>query len=126
MANTPSSGRHQSFIGGFAWRVLVTLAAFLTILKPLIKLSDQIQKKSEILTNWRLLDAQLQELTLLVKEHKTYNDEIVNRFHILMETKIVIVQREPLESVDVKLSTKTFQQVNHELPCNTFFIPEEE
>lgn len=115
----------QNAVGGFIWKALVTVAAFLAILKPLIKLSDQIQQKSEILTSWRLFDDGLQNLTLVVKERRNYDEEMLNRFHTLMETKSTIVQREPLECIDEKLRTKCFQQVNQELPFDNFFVPEE-
>ena len=116
----------QNVVGGFIWKGLVTLAAFLAVLKPLIKLSDQIQQKSEILTSWRLLDDGLRNLMLQIKECGNYDKEMLNRFHTMLETKTAIIQREPLERIDEKLREKCFQQVCEELPSDNFFIPEEE
>jgi len=113
----------QNAVGGFIWKGLVTLAAFLAVLKPLIKLSDEIQHKSEILTSWRLLDDGLRNLMLQIKERSNYDEELLNRFHAMMETKTTIIQREPLERIDEKLRIKCFRQVCEELPVDDFFIP---
>ncbi len=114
----------QNLVGGFIWKALVTLAAFFAVLKPLIRLSDQIQQKSKVLTSWRLLDHGLQNLTLLVRERRNYDEEMLNRFHTLMDTKSTIIQDEPLECVDEKLRTKCYKKVLQELPVNSFFVPE--
>ena len=115
----------ETAVGGIVWKVLVSFAAFLAVLKPLVRLSDQVQKKSDILTSWRLLDDRLRQFTILLKEHRNYDNEMRNRFHALMETKASIVKSEPAESIHEKLRTKCFHQVNQELPVDIFFIPEE-
>ena len=115
----------ETVVGGVIWKVLVSVAAFLAVVKPLVRLSDQVQRKSDILTSWRLLDDALRQLTILIKENGKYDDEMRNRFHALMETKSAIIKYEPPEKIDEKLRTKCFQQVNHELPFGNFFVPEE-
>ena len=115
----------QTAVGGIIWKALVTLAAFLAVLKPLIKLSDQIQQKSEVLTSWRLLDDGLRQLTILVSQYGKYDDEMRHRFLTLMQTKTTIIQRELPENIDEKLRRRCFQQVNQELPSDNFFVPEE-
>lgn len=112
--------------GGYVWKALVTLAAFLAVLKPLLRLSDQVRHKSEVLTSWRLLDSSLQQLIILVRQKRKYDGEMISRFLTLMGTKGSIIEREPLESIDEKLNNKCFEQVNQELPADNFFIPEEE
>lgn len=115
----------ETVLGGYIWKALVTLAAFLAVLKPLVRLSDQVQHKSEVLTSWRLLDDSLQQLTILVRQNRKYDTEMRSRLLTLLETKSSIIQREPLESIDEKLRNKCFEQVNQELPADNFFIPEE-
>ena len=115
----------ETAVGGVIWKVLVSMAAFLAVVKPLFRLSDQVQKKSDILTSYRLLDDGLRQLTILLKERGKYDNEMRNRFHALMETKSAIIKSEPTESIDEKLRTRCFRQVNQELPAENFFIPEE-
>jgi hypothetical protein len=39
----------ETLVGGIIWKIIVTLAAFTAVVKPLIKLSDRIQEQSVIL-----------------------------------------------------------------------------
>jgi len=112
-------------VGGIIWKALVTAAAFLAVVKPLAKLADQVQRKSEVLAGWRLLDYGLRKLTVQISQYMKYNDEMRNRFLSLMDTKAVIVQAEPLESIDERLRRRCFDQVNKELPSENFFVPGE-
>jgi hypothetical protein len=115
----------ETAVGGIIWKALVTLAAFIAVVKPLVKFSDQIQQKSETLTSWRLLDDGLRQLIILVRQCRKYDEEMQNRFLTLIQTKSTIVQREPPESVDERLRRRCFEQVNQELPSDKFFVPEE-
>lgn len=115
----------ETAVGGIIWKALVTAAAFLAVVKPLAKLADQVQRKSEVLAGWRLLDYGLRKLTVQISQYMKYNDEMRNRFLSLMDTKAVIVQAEPLESIDERLRRRCFDQVNKELPSENFFVPGE-
>lgn len=115
----------ETAVGGIIWKILVSVAAFLVVIKPLVRFSDQVQKKSNILMSWRLLDDGLRQFTISLKESGKYDNGIRNRFHALMENKSTIVKNEPTERMDEKLRTKCFHQVNQELPVDIFFIPEE-
>jgi hypothetical protein len=116
----------QTTVGGIFWKALVTLAAFLSVLKPIVRFSDQIQQNCEILANWRSLDDGFQNLTTFVKERKIYDEEMQRSFHILMDSKSKIIQKEPKEAINQKLRRECFNQVNTELPANNFFVPEKQ
>ncbi len=49
----------QTFFGGYLWTVIGGVAAILSILKPILKLQDQISKKQELLASYRVLDHDL-------------------------------------------------------------------
>ena len=115
----------EAAIGGIIWKALATLAAILAVVKPLVKLSDQIQQKSKVLANWRLLDAGLEQLTLSVSQYRKYDDAMRSRFFTLMETKSTIIKEEPAEGIDQTLRKRCQEQVNQELPMDSFFIPED-
>jgi len=112
-------------VGGIVWKILVTIAAFLSVLKPLIKLSDQIQLKSEILTKWRLFEDALHQLIIEISQNKKYDEDIRNRFLTLMRSKSIIIRDEPSESVNLRLREECYEQVNLELPMDKFFVPED-
>lgn len=115
----------ETAVGGAIWKGLTTLAAFLAVIKPLIKLSDQLQKRSEVLTKWRLLDDGLQQLTLEISQYREYNEKMRDSLFRLMKTKSTIIKEEPIEDIDEELRKICFEQVNKELPADSFFVPEE-
>ncbi len=75
----------ETAAGGIIWKIIVSLAAVLVVVKPLVRFPDKVQKKSGILTSWRLLDDGLQQLTILIKESGKYDNEMRMRFLSLME-----------------------------------------
>lgn len=109
--------------GGIIWKIIVTSAAFIAIIKPLIKLSDQIQEQSAIHAAWRELDDELQKLSIRIRHRGEYDSELQNRFLSLMEVKSDIVKGETAEAIDEKLRQKCYEQVNLELPYDKFFVP---
>lgn len=111
--------------GGVIWKWILVIAASLAVIKPLVNLTGQIQQKSELIAHWRLHENDLYILSLLVKQHKSYDIEIQNRFISMMKAKTVIIQKEPTNEPNKKLQDKCYDQVNKELPFNDFFIPEE-
>ncbi len=114
----------ETAAGSIIWKALVTLAAFLAVLKPLIKLSDQIQKKSDLLVKWRVLHVQFRMLRMEIHSNRSYDDQLKAKFRSLLDTEMAIVKDEPLEAVNEKLRAECFQQVKRELPPESFFVPE--
>jgi len=113
----------ETLVGGIIWKIIITVAAFTAVVKPLIKLSERIQEQSIILAAWRELDDELHKLCILVTQCRKYDSELQNRFLSLMEKKSDISKRETAEAIDEKLRKKCFDRVNQELPCDKFFVP---
>ena len=86
--------------------ILVSIAAFLAVLKPLLKFTDKIEQQTQLLTRWRLLDSGLRNLMLSISQYRKYDDEMRNRFFTLMETKATIVQKEPPQTTNERLEEK--------------------
>ena len=115
----------QNAVGGYIWKALITVAAFLAVLKPLLKLSDQIQKTNEDLTSYAMLDYKLQLLITEITQYKKYDDPLRDRFLKLKESEGSIISKSPPESTDNKLIRECYEQVNRELPVDSFYIPED-
>ena len=115
----------ESPVGSVFWKVLITIASFFAVLKPLLKYADKIQQQTEVLTNWRLLDAELQKLVFSISQYRKYDDEMRNRFFKLLETKATIIQKEPIDAIDERNKTECQTLVEKQLPDNIFFVPEE-
>jgi ABC-type multidrug transport system fused ATPase/permease subunit len=115
-----------TLVGSVIWESIIVIAALFAIIKPFVNLSSRIQQQSEILNCWRTYEIDLYSLILQVKQNKSYNIEIQNRFISMMDIKKTIIHKEPLEDENKKLKNKCYYQVIEELPIDYFYIPEEE
>ena len=109
--------------GSIIWKIIITVAAVLSVIKPLVKLSDKIQLNTEVLTKWRALDADFQKLVISISQNKKYDKYIQSQFLKLMETKATI--QEPPDAPNNKLRDRCSKIVQQEIPEDRFFIPEE-
>jgi len=115
----------ESVAGGYAWKIIVTIAAFLAVLRPLWKIPDKIEKNSEILYSYRMLDHEFHKIKIKIEQYKEYGKQLRDEFMTLVDMKGNIARREPNQSIDQKLRRECRQQVNNELPSNAFYIPED-
>lgn len=115
----------ETAVGGYAWKSLGILVAFLAVLKPLLKLSDKIQTKCEMLTDYKALDHDFKKITISISQFKKYDESLRNQFLALLDKKGTIVKRHTDENIDQKLIEKCTEIVNRELPASNFYLPEE-
>jgi len=111
-------------IGALIWKGFAVVAAFISIIKPFLKLSDRIQKFEETLTGYRTLDNDLQSIVSKIKSEKTYNEKIKLEVEKAFDRKKAISTNEPEIRENHKLKTKCEAEVLQELPHNSFFVPE--
>jgi hypothetical protein len=111
-------------IGNIFWQILIAAAAVLSIAKPLLRLSDKIQEHAEVLTKWRVLDGEYQKLTILISQRRQYDKEMRDQFLRLLDIKTAI--KEPQEAINTGLRDICFNQVQQELPWDSFFVPEKQ
>ena len=115
----------ETAIGGYAWKVLGILVAFLAVLKPLLKLTAKIQAKSEILTDYRSLDHDFKKIIISISQYKKYDEKLRNQFIVLLDRTGEIIKKYTDEHINQKLRKRCTQIVNTELPVSNFYIPEE-
>lgn len=115
----------ENAIGGYAWKVIGLIAAFLAILKPIIKLGEKIQKKSEMLSAYRGLEHELQKIKILITQYNRYDDSLKKNFLAALDLKGELIEQYKEENIDPKLRSECEKIVNTELPSNSFFIPED-
>lgn len=114
-------------IGQYAWQVFGVISAILAIIKPILKLTDEIKKKSEIASAYRELDHDFLLLKILINQTKNYDESLKNEFKTLLKKKgeIVSKYKEDAGSPNRRLLNKCFEQVEIELPVCDFYIPKE-
>jgi hypothetical protein len=108
-------------IGSIFWQILIAIAAILSVIKPLVRLSDKIQEVAEVLTKWRVLDGEYQRLSILISQRRRYDREMREQFLKLLDIKTTI--KDPQEEINTKLSEECYKKVGEELPLDSFFIP---
>ena len=116
----------SSFVGGWVWKIIITIAAVFAVLKPVVKLTEKIEKRSEVLVSYRILDGEFQKLVMEIEQYNKYSASLRERFMALMNMKKDIASREPMDKIDKKLKSKCVEIVNKELPNEAFHIPEYE
>jgi ABC-type multidrug transport system fused ATPase/permease subunit len=115
----------ETSIGNVAWKAIGTLAAIMVVIVPILNISDRIKQKSELYSGWRLIDDGFNKLEISIREQDQYNDEMKKRFHQLLDMESDIKQKEGPETPSLKLRIKCQEQVNIELPAESFIVPEE-
>ncbi|MEX2387919.1 MAG: hypothetical protein WD534_08575 [Phycisphaeraceae bacterium] len=110
-------------IGLVLWRLVSAAAAICAVAHPFLKLDEKTQKYEALMTSYRLLAHEAASLVDRVRTENIYNDE-----HRLILDGIINKQRRLLELYPVaccneKLRNQCTDEVNRELPAESFFIP---
>lgn len=116
----------ENIIGGYVWKALGALAIFLAVGKPILNLTEKIKKKSELLGAYKELDHDFNKLKIRIAQNKKYDKLLKEEFNTLLEKKGNIISKYTDESPDYKLRKKCTEQVNIELPGDSFYIPKGE
>jgi len=115
----------ENAIGGYAWKIIGLIAAFLAILKPIVKLTEKIQHKSEVLSTYRGLEHELHKIKILITQYNKYDDSLKKQFLAALDLKGELIEKYTEENIDQKLRNECEKIVYTELPPNSFFIPED-
>ncbi len=115
----------QTVVGGYIWKAFGILAILLAVLKPLLKLTDKIQLKTEMLTDYRSLAHDFQKLTFSIKQNHKYDKALSNQFSVLVDKTGEIIRKHTDGNINQNLRRRCHQIVKNELPASIFFVPEE-
>ncbi len=115
----------ETSIGNIAWKIIGAIAAITVVIVPILNIANRIKQKSELYSSWCLIDDGFYKLEISIKEKKQYNDEMVKRFHQLLDIESDTKQKEGPEQPSLKMRIKYQELVNQELPAESFFIPED-
>jgi hypothetical protein len=112
----------ESLFGGYLWKIIGSITAILAILKPILKLSDRIVKKEELLLGYKTLHHDLEKIKILISQVQKYDDNLKKQFLDVLERKKELVQKN-IEPLNKKIRDKCQAEVINELPTNHFYIP---
>lgn len=110
-------------IGSEIWKILGIIAAFLAILRPLLKLTKKIKQFEEIITGYQALDHDLSVIKVSIEEKHNYDKSLQKDFKKALDRKKVLITKCPEQREYKKLINRCTLEVNQELPVDIFFIP---
>lgn len=112
--------------GAVAWRVLASIAAVVAVVKPFLKLNEKIKQMEVSLAGYTMLTHDLEEIRQAIFQEKRYGTHhlALLKKAIQREGALKITRFEARE--DEKVIAKCQQEVNKELPVQSFFIPMEQ
>jgi hypothetical protein len=111
--------------GKIAWTGLTILSALLAVIKPLVKLTDRIQRIDAVAVGYSLLDHDYHKLQIAISQDGKYTNEHQVRFRALLERGTELKKQESVErTIDETLRRKCSRAVENELPTTKFLIPE--
>ena len=112
-------------IGALAWKYFGVLTAFISLVKPMLKLTKKIKNLEEIVSGYKGLEHDLHEITIMINQKKQYDSTLQKEFQNALKRKGVLVKKEPEHWIDKKFKKTCESEVLTELPVSSFFIPKE-
>ncbi|WAK01355.1 hypothetical protein [Methylobacter sp. YRD-M1] len=110
-------------IGSIAWKLLGVIAAVTAVIKPVINLPKKMKSYGEVLSGYRALEHDLYEIKEMVMQNQKYDKEAQSDFRKALKKKGALSATDPETTHDILLVKKFTNEVNKELPVDSFFNP---
>jgi len=112
-------------IGNELWKYFGIIAAIAAITKPLLTLPKKIKDYESMLSGYRTLGHDLDEIQSSINQKQKYDQTEKSEFKKAMKRKGILVGKDPDSKEDTKLKKRCETEVLQELPVDSFFIPKE-
>ena len=111
------------FIGMWTFQILAAITAILAVVKPFLKLPDKIRLITQVLTGYKILDNDLQMLSIFIRQNQQYDDDLKQKFSEALQRRTSLAQKEGSLGLNKKLRRQCQEDVKKELPADHFFVP---
>jgi hypothetical protein len=111
--------------GVIGWRYLGAIAAVAAVLKPFFSFPSKIKKFEGLVTGYRLLEYDLQEVRMTIEQQGKYAPADRAELKKAIKKERDLVSIEPIDRPNRKLRRTCEREVLFELPSEAFFVPEE-
>lgn len=109
--------------GNTVWIGIGVTVALLTIIKPLVKLGDEIERLSFLATKYAAMQIDFQLLIFDIKATRQLNDEL-RRFYKEICTKMQELSAKEDSAPNQKLLRNLCEEVNREIPPKSLWSPD--
>ena len=110
--------------GGYAWKIIGAIVAILAVLKPILKTADRIRKTTELLTDARAINHELNTICVLTRQSQEYKEEFKERLIKAMEYKGEFIKNYKERTANKKVVDQCDKRVRKDFPPEDFYIPE--
>lgn len=114
----------ESDLGKDIWMYFGIIAAFTSVIKPLLALPQKIKNYESLLSGYRTLEHDLHELKSAIFQKQKYDKIEKADYSKALKRKGSLVSKSSDAREDKKLIGKLTEEVNSELPHNQFYVPE--
>lgn len=115
----------ETDIGHEVWKYFGVIAAFSAVIKPLLSLPKKMKEYGYLLSGYRTLEHDLQEIKSSIAHKKNYDKVAYADYNNAMKRKGVLVGKDPDAKENMKIKQKCEKEVLSELPSDAFYVPEE-
>lgn len=112
-------------IGQLVWKCVAIPAAIAAVLKPLLHLTKRIKDYESLVSGYRILEYDLMELKIAIEQKKKFDATLQAEFRRVQQRERILVGKNPESRENGRIKHTCQQEVNSELPPESFFIPEE-
>lgn len=110
-------------VGKPIWQSILGVSALVAVAKPLLKLTDTIRKYEVTLKGYRELDHRLRKIRIQINQDRAYNEKHRKMFEEVFDREGELDKESPETRQNMKLTDKLSQEVDDELPVDSFYIP---
>jgi len=111
--------------GKDVWKYLAIITAFAAIIKPLLSLPKKIKDYESLVSGYKVLAHDLEEIKILIATEEKYGDVLKEDFKKALKRKRDLVKQDTHIKENKRLKKKCEAEVLSELPVDSFFIPTE-
>ncbi|HEX8397866.1 MAG TPA: hypothetical protein VF644_10600 [Pyrinomonadaceae bacterium] len=114
--------------GGYIWKILGLISAFLAVLKPLLKFPEKIQQRGEMLADYSSIEYELEKIKTLISQEREYSKKLKEQYLKTIDKKQQIKAKHTgIKYLEINPEIKRLctEEVKKEHPASSFYIPED-
>lgn len=112
-------------LGREIWKYVLAASAILAIIKPIIKLTEKVQRYEEVLSGYRGLENDLKIIIIQIKQSRKYGIPHRTKLTEAVSRQGELQKKNPEAKHETSLIEKCRSQVKKDFPPEHFFIPKD-
>jgi hypothetical protein len=116
----------EAGVGAIVWKLIAVPTAVMAVCKPLLALTKRIKEIESLVTGYRLLDFELMEIGTKVEQKKEFDSALRNQLNKVIQQEKTLISRAPEPRPSKKILKQCREEVEQELPVDSFYVPEKE